>query len=1098
MFQMSLPKPCVRTSSAFPALVAAFFLLTARFVLSAESGETEFFEKQIRPLLVTRCHGCHSSEAKTRFASLELDTKSGLLKGGDSGPVVIPGDPARSRLIQAVRGELPVRMPPTGKLRDDEIAALTRWVEMGVPWPNESQAPLQQTSSLFDIEQRKREHWAWQPVRETAPPDVKDTRWPLESLDRFLLAKLEAKGLVPAVPTDRRTLIRRLSFDLTGLPPSPADVERFANDPAPDSYRALVDRLLASERFGERWARHWMDLVRYSESHGSEGDPDIPQAWRYRDYLIRAFNSDVPFDALIREHLAGDLLPSPRINRETHMNESILGTAHLRMVEHGFQPVDPWEDRVKWMDNQIDVFSKTFQGLTVSCARCHDHKFDAISQRDYYALFGIFASCRPTQVAINVVDDLRRNQKELRELKSSIREGLADLWSKEAETLGARLESGELPDRGEPGDQDPLRLWFELREMQGEAMRAAWEKAASHWRGELAERQAFNATNFKPAWDLRGSDFEAWLSHGSGLSSNPAKPGEFAILPEGEAIIGAIYPGGVYSHLLSSKHGAVLASPRFKIETDAISLRFLGGNFSTAQLIIENYAVPRGGIYNLRSTAKRDEMSWVRWDTSFWKGFTAYIEFATLDDLTYFQLDDQDNKKTPKPEPKKDGRSWFGVQAVVFHSGKLPPKEVISPLAVLFEGPAPSSKAELAARYSQALKQAVDAWRGQRLSEDQAALLDGFLKRGVLLNSVAKLRKLQPLVARYRELETEISVAAHAPGVFDEPSGDQPLLIRGNLKNPGTKVPRAYLTALGGAPYTSPRTMRLRLAEDIVSPDNPFTARVMVNRIWAKLFGRGLVATVDNFGKLGERPTHPELLDHLATRFVKDGWSIKKLIRAMALSRAYQMSSRPSEAASRIDPGNQLLQHMPARRLEAEAIRDSMLAVSGQLDLTMYGPSVAVYYAHETGQTKGDRPKGPLDGNGRRSVYMEIRRNATNPIFDVFDFPKPSTTRGERDLTNVPGQSLALLNSPFVIDQSARWAKVLALENTTADKRIDAMFRKALGRPPSTTERARSEVFVREMGEGYGLTPDQLESDPRVWQDLAQSIFNLKEFIYVR
>jgi uncharacterized protein DUF1553 len=306
------------------------------------------------------------------------------------------------------------------------------------------------------------------------------------------------------------------------------------------------------------------------------------------------------------------------------------------------------------------------------------------------------------------------------------------------------------------------------------------------------------------------------------------------------------------------------------------------------------------------------------------------------------------------------------------------------------------------------------------------------------------------------------------------------------------------LTALGGAPYTDPRTMRLRLAEDIASPANPFTARVMVNRIWAKLFGRGIVATVDNFGKLGEQPTHPELLDYLAARFIDGGWSIKSIIRTMVSSRAYQMSSISSEAARRIDPSNRLLQHMPIRRLEAEIIRDSILAVSGQLELTMYGPSVPVYYVHETGQTKGDRPKGPLDGNGRRSIYLEIRRNATNPIFEVFDFPKPSTTRGERDLTNVPAQSLALLNGSFVIDQSAKWAKAVVLENMPVGGRINAMFRKALGRPPSEKEQARSEMFLTEMGKEYGLAPDQLERDPRPWQDLAQSILNLKEFIYVR
>jgi len=705
MFQSLFQKRCGMRSSVRPAIfprclrgcVAVMAFLTARFPVASASGETEFFEKQVRPMLATRCHSCHSSEAKPLFAGLALDTKTGLLKGGDSGPVVIPGDPARSRLIQAIRGELPVRMPPTGKLRDDEIAALTRWVEMGAPWPDEAQTPARQTPSSFDIQQRKREHWAWQPIRKSAPPAVKDTGWPLNFLDRFLLAKLEANSLSPAARADRRTLIRRLSFDLTGLPPSPSDVELFANDPGPDSYTTLIDRFLSSERFGERWARHWMDLVRYSESHGSEGDPDIPQAWRYRDYLIRAFNSDVPYDLLVREHLAGDLLLNPRANVELHINESILGTAHLRMIEHGFQPVDPWEDRVKWTDNQIDVFSKAFQGLTVSCARCHDHKFDAISQRDFYALFGVFASCRPTQVAINVPGDLKRNQEELQQLRSSIREALADVWRREAETLAARLESNELDERAKSSDSEsPLRLWSKLREMQGKAMRTAWDRDASSLRVELAARKSFNAANFEPGWDLRGSDYEAWLGHGSGLPAKPAKPGEFAVLSEGDAIIGTIYPGGVYSHLLSSKHGAVLASPRFTIETDAVSLRFLGGNFATAQLIIENYPVPRGGIYNLRSTAKQDEMAWVRWDTSFWKGFTAYIELATLDDLTHFQLDGQDSQKKPKPEPVKDGRSWFGVQAVAFHSGQTSPKEVVSSQAVLMEAPAPASRAELA------------------------------------------------------------------------------------------------------------------------------------------------------------------------------------------------------------------------------------------------------------------------------------------------------------------------------------------------------------------------------------------------------------------
>ncbi|MEP6539476.1 MAG: PSD1 and planctomycete cytochrome C domain-containing protein, partial [Bryobacteraceae bacterium] len=971
-----------------------------------------------RPILAKNCHSCHG--ARSAFAGLRLHDKSPAMKGSDSGPVIVPGMPAESKLIRAVRGEGMQRMPPTGPLRPEEIATLVRWIEMGAPWP-ENQAPA--TSAGFDLEQRRRDHWSWQPVRTVSlPPGAAPN-----PIDHFLPTA--------APPADRATLLRRVTFDLTGLPPLPEDIEALARN---GNYEQAVDRLLASPRFGERMARRWMDVIRYSESHGSEGDPDVPMAWRFRDYLIRAFNTDVPYDQLIREQLAGDLLPHPRINRKENINESLLGVAHFRMVEHGFQPVEPWEDRVKWTDNQIDVFSKAFQGLTISCARCHDHKFDAISQKDYYSMFGILSGMRPTQVAIDSPDTLTRNKTELAALKPRIKAALAAQWRTSVEQ--AVNGAGTLFPLS--ANEEESRAWFEK------------------WKKDLAGRAELNAKNFPVRWDAVAS-FAQWPKEGTGIPDAPSLPGEFAIEPSGSRAINGIYPAGVYSGLLSRKHGAVLTSPRFKIATDSISFQMLGGNFSLAQLIIENYAVPRGGIYNQRYSAKADELGWVRWDTTFWKGFTAYLEFATQSEVTLFQLDDEDNRRKPKPVPVEDGRSWFGARGVVFHDGKKAPQEELVPARLLVESPPASYSGEaVRQRLQELLKQAVDAWEADRLTDSQAVFLDYFIRQGLLPNSADTI----PLIAEYRRLEQEIAVPRRAPGVMEEGPPDHPLLVRGDHKRLGAPVPRGYLTALGGPRYSDPFTMRLQLAEDVASARNPFAARVMVNRLWQFAFRTGIVATPDNFGKLGGKPSNPELLDWLASRFVADGWSIKKLLRLLVTSQAYQSSD------------------LPIRRLEAEEIRDAILTSSGQMDLTMYGPSVPVYYAHDTGATKGDRPKGPLDGKGRRSIYLEIRRNATNPFLDAFDVYKPASTRGKRDVTNVPGQSLTLMNSPFVVDESAKWAE--------AAPSVDDLYLRIFGRHPTTGEIDKAQSYLAELTK---------ETEARkATASLVQAMYNMKEFLYVR
>ena len=680
------------------------------------SDEIEFFEREIRPILVDNCYQCHSSQAEMVFKGLRLDSRDGMLKGGESGPAIVPGKPTESRLIQRIHGQ-PVLMPPTGSLDQEQIAQLVRWVEMGAPWTDQASSAQANLSGGFNLEARRAAHWAWQPVRPVLPPQVDNPDWPIRILDRFVLARLEAAGLKPAPPADRHALIRRLSFDLRGLPPSPWEIKTFVDDPSPAAYEKLVDRFLDSPHFGERWARHWMDLFRYSESHGSEGDPDIPMAWRYRDYLIRAFNDDVPYDQLIREHLAGDLLADPRINKRDGINESLLATAHFRMVEHGFQPLDPLEDRVKWTDNQIDVVSKAFQGLTVSCARCHDHKFDAISQKDYYALFGTFYGARPTQRAIDDPEMLETNRQKLVQLKEGVRRKLAQAWLLKAESIDSKFSS-ESRDDGlqDSGKESALYWWAELSAKQGSGFRKAWQKLRDHWQSEIARRETFNQEHFNKTWDLSSTDLDT-IGHGTGFTEEPSRPGEFWISSIGDRILNGIYPAGVYTHLLSSKHNAVIQTPRFKIETDHISLRLLGGDLSFAQLIIENYAVPRNGVYSMRYSPKKDQMDWLQWDTTFWKGFTGYIEFATREDVTTFTYDPIDLESELRPQPRRDGRSYIGASRIVFHDAKETPEETVVPILYLLEGAFPNSPQQLAQLVRRRLMDAIkglEGWKPQR------------------------------------------------------------------------------------------------------------------------------------------------------------------------------------------------------------------------------------------------------------------------------------------------------------------------------------------------------------------------------------------------
>jgi len=1093
------------------ALLRPGVLLFITTAFSAELGagslpaeRVEFFEKQIRPILIERCYSCHNS-ADTREGGLALDHRGAILLGGQSGPAIVAGRPDRSLLIRAIRHEDgQLRMPKDGpKLDDGIVDDFAEWISQGAVDPREvppSEKEIATLTSWEAIRDRRKAWWSFQPITKPDPPTVRHVEWSKHPVDRFLQARLGQSGLRSAEPADPATLLRRMTFVLTGLPPTVDEVEGFVGDASAAAFEQLVDRLLQSDAYGERWARHWMDWFRYAESHGSESDPIIPYAWRYRDYLIRALNADVPYDQLVLENIAGDLLAEPRINDRLQVNESALGTGQFRMVQHGFQPVDALEELVRFTDNQIDVLTKAFLGLTVSCARCHDHKFDPIGQRDYYALFGVLASCRPGMITVDAPQRLQRNHRELAALKTDIRTHLADAWIASLPELAETLTNGPSADEGTPaaerwkrivdeikenGSRSPLHVWSELRGLDGSQRVDRWENLRDDWIAARQRQKAFENFDFPYRWRLGGDDADQWFALGNGLREMPTRAGAFTINREGPRVVEDIFAAGAFTHLLSTKHNGVLLSPRFKIDFDEIWLRVAGNDQARVRAIVENYPRANGQYRDHHPT--NPVPRWIQWDMNYFRGNMAYVELATADDVPLYTYEGQ-----PR-DGKINGRSWFGICEVLCRNKDQPqPEKMGTPLFSLTDASPPRQTEELIDVYVGVLRSAINAWRRGQMTNDQANFLAYFVRYGLLPNQLEQVSDVAALVAEYRELEAQVAVPTRAPGVWEADAFDQPLFVRGNHKEPGNVVGRRFLEALGGRSFQTPLSGRLELAREIVDRQNPLTARVMVNRVWHHLFGRGIVSTPDNFGRLGELPSHPQLLDYLGTRFIEDGWSIKRLIRLIVLSKAFQMSSVSTtsqgngelQATQSVDPDNQLLSHFPLRRLEAEAIRDSILSVSGSLDQAMFGPS-----------TSGD--------SERRSVYVRVKRLELDPFLRTFGAPEPISTIGRRANTNVPAQSLALFNDPFVVQHAERWAgRVLNNASLTSDEqRIRHMFLTALSREPTALELRQSQEFLEATAENDESTArhnQSLADANGPWIGLAHSMFNLKEFIYWR
>ncbi len=845
----------------------------------AASKGRELFENQILPILKKSCYECHAKDAAEISGGLELDSPIGMLRGGESGAILIPHDPQKSLMMRMLRHESGVSsMPPDGKLTNEQLAAFTEWVKLGAP---DSRQATGKTAREERFEAALK-HWAFQPPKASAPPEVKQKEWPRGPIDQFVLARMEQQGLTPVADANRRTLIRRAYFDLIGLPPAPADVEALLADDSPNAYEALIDRLLASPQFGERWGRHWLDRVRYAESSGLEFNFTYPHAWPYRDYVIDSVNQDKPYDLFLKEQIAGDLLPksesdSPEVVEARLIAPSILSFGVKRHTGGATFQLDI-------VDDQIDTVFRTTQGLTVNCARCHDHKFDPIPTRDYYALAGIFLSTEPLY-------------------------------------------------------------------------------------GTIKQKYSNYPTELLPI----GSDAAAM-------------------------------------------HAKVVEHQKLVDQTDK------------------------------DLTAKKEELT----------------------------------KATE-------------AQKVAAEKKAEAEKLVMAQTAELVDGPKPEATSAL-----------EEAGTALKTAEDQLAELKGAVT--ALETKVADLKKEAPPKPKYAMSARDRAKPA-----------DTTIAIRGSPSQRGEKVPRGFLSAVKVSdqkPIDGTRSGRLELAEWITSPENPLTARVQMNRIWQHLFGRGLVATTDNFGVLGKEPTHPELLDHLALQFMEQGWSVKKAIKSIMLSRTYQLSNERHDSGMKIDPNGLYLWRASPRRLEAETIRDSLLAVSGQLDLTRpVGSTVTALGDQLAREIPLDKIQPP---SNHRSVYLPIVRDYVPEIFDLFDFPSPSLVSGHRSVTNVPSQALYLRNSQFVSDQARHAARrLIAVSEVTTDAdRADLATQWALARHlteeqklnavqlvESVRQKKASEVKLAEAkaGDAKPAEAKPAEDDIQVsaWAAWFQVMFSTAEFRYL-
>ena len=1106
-----------------PLLVAVLATGVATHSWAQAPDGAEFFENKVRPILAEHCYTCHSGSAQP-MGGLRLDSEESFRMGGSRGQPVAPGQPENSILITAIRHRDEVlRMPPTGRLNDRDIATLTTWVKLGAPWGYAVESADGDENGASDSSL-----WAFRPPQNPPIPDVKDRRWVRSPVDAFVLAELEAKGLRPAPPASKRTLIRRATFDLVGLPPTPEQIESFLADDSADAFAGVVESLLASPRYGERWGRHWLDVARYADSNGLDENLVFKNAYRYRDYVIDAFNEDMPYDRFIHEQLAGDLLGGDE--DEAAVYDRQIATGFIALGAKMLAEDDPVKMEMDIVDEQIDTVGRSLLGLTLGCARCHDHKFDPITTADYYSLAGIFKSSK-TMENFKVVANWHEYVLAPEESRQRLAAHQRKIEAKQKEIRSySRPAAREIADQARSKVGSYLLAATDLLYQRTVQLESALGGSGS---AELPTVLTATSTNF-----ARGNT-DPEFTRDDDDPSVLVDAGQEAYFVEYDV---PLKQEGYYQ----------------------LELRDASPKSHSLDVLINRQLVRAGDPSETSRTPSPSKHEWTVIGIFRFQPGENTVRLAVNGRFPYFAAlavaPHTLAEGTPIPKTRAQLAAEFDLNPDIllqwaerirwsngapssvlyaWHAFGTPDYDSLSdwksPVATLFEGVRPSTREGLAAAYQELFDRAERAWKslpteGPRHDDPDGGTIKGEAETDTkpaladpALNALLQLlyEEYGPFRApgkptRYFPAETQAAIERlkaelealeestpdypRAMGVTEGKIADVPIHLRGSHLNLGEVVPRQFPTALAAGvqePVGDQTSGRMELARWLTHEDHPLTSRVMVNRMWRWHFGTGIVPSTDNFGRLGERPTNQPLLDWLARRFIEEKWSIKAMHRSIMQSSTYQMSTAFDQTSARVDPDNSLLWRMNRRRLEAETIRDAIMAVGEGLDLTM-GGSMLTFKDREYVTSTRNRDTTDYDVN-RRAVYLPVIRSSLYDVFQAFDFGDPSVSNGDRQSTVVSPQALFMMNSSVVLEQSSNMAAGLLGKAQLDDVgRIRKAYEIALGRLPTAPETDRALRFIARVGTKLNShEPDDARRLLRAWQSLCRTLVASNEFLYL-